>query len=130
MFDKWVLCDDGFENVVKDNKKVGFQMKSLVNYYRGIPLSMIDDIAVRIDGEEVEKDKISLSVGEDFFTLRDMETVGTIKWEFDEKAVIFIEKEGGLGKGPHEVTLTQVIRVAYYPFPCASTNAKTLVIYE
>lgn len=129
MFDNYVLCDKGVKNVEKDGKVVGFEMKTFLSYYRGIPVSMVNDIKVKVDGEEVERNKIKFSVdGEDFFTLDEMETVTTYKWEYGVEATVFVEKEGGLAKGNHEITLNQIIRTPYIPVPLDGINTRTFEI--
>ena len=56
MFDNYVLSEGTVKNVTDSEGKVtGFSMKTRVNYYRGIPLSMIHDLDVELDGEAVEK---------------------------------------------------------------------------
>ncbi len=128
MFESYIICDDGFGNVEKDGKTVGFQYKARVNYYRGIPLSMVNDIRVKVDGEDIERGKIKFSVDEDWFTLDEMETVTFLKWEFGQKATIFIEREGGLSPGDHELFVTQIVRNAYMPFPLTARLKKVLKI--
>ena len=129
MFDNYVLSSKGFKNVDKDAKIVGFEMKTLISYYRGIPLSMVEDVKVKVDGEDIERDKIKFSVdGVDYFTLDEMETVTSYKWEYGLEATIFVEKDGGLAKGKHEVTLNQIIRVPYIPVPLDGINTRTFEI--
>ena len=130
MFDEFALLDNGFGNVTDESGKVtGFQLKTQIPYYRGIPLSMVEWINVKVDGEEVVQSKIKFSPnGEDYFTLDEMTTVTTYKWEFGQEAIVFVEKEGGLSKGSHEISLKQAIRNAYYPFPIEARRTKTFEI--
>jgi len=129
MFDNYVLSCNGFKNVEKDDKIVGFEMKTLISYYRGIPLSMVNDVKVKVDGEDIERYMIKFSAdGLDYFTLDEMETVASYKWEYGQEATIFVEKDGGLAKGKHEVTLNQIIRVPYIPVPLEGINTRTFEI--
>lgn len=130
MFDNYVFSEGSCKNVLnKDGKITGFEMKTLITYYRGIPLSMVHDIQVKVDGVEVPRESIKFSVnGKDYFTLDEMETVTTYRWEYGEEAAVFVEKEGGLSKGEHEVSLTTVSRVSYIPVPFSGTRARKVVI--
>jgi len=128
MFEPYMISDDGFENVVKDGTVVGYQIKTRIAYYRGVPLSMVDEIELRVDDQEVEQEKIHFSVGEETFTLKEMETVTSTKWEFGEKATIFVEQPGGLSRGEHQIFLRQTTRVAYYPFPLEGRRTRTMRI--
>ena len=58
MFDNYVLSNGEVKNIVSDREEnrgeiVGYEMKTLIYYYRGIPLSMVHDVEVQIDGENV-----------------------------------------------------------------------------
>lgn len=130
MFDNYVFTEGSCKNVVgQDGQVKGFELKTLITYYRGIPLSMVHDVKVAVDGVEVTRENIKFSPnGEDYFTLDEMETVTSYKWEYGEEATIFVEKEGGLPKGDHEVKLTTVIRVAYIPVPFDGSRTRKVVI--
>ena len=119
MFDNYVLSEGTVKNETgADGKVTGFSMKTRVNYYRGIPLSMVHDLEVELDGEKMDRDKVKLTVdGIDYFTADEMETVTAYKWEFGEEATVVVEKEGGLPAGEHDVTLSQTIRTEYIPVP-------------
>lgn len=129
MFDNYVLSPNSIKNVERDGKVTGFQLKTLITYYRGIPLSMIHDIKIKVDGNDIERSKIRFSAdGIDYFTLDEMETVTTYKWEYGQEATIFVEMEGGLAKGKHEVTLAEAIRISYIPVPFEGIRAETVEI--
>lgn len=118
MFDNYVLSENGFKNREENGKIVGYEMKTLIPYYRGIPLSMIHDVKISVDGQEVDRKDILFTLdNEYFFTLDEMETVTSFKWEYSKEATIIVKKEGGLSKGQHEVRLEVVIRVSYIPVP-------------
>lgn len=130
MFDNYVFSEGTCKNVAdKDGKINGFELKTLITYYRGIPLSMVHDVKAAVDGVEVPRNSIKFSPnGEDYFTLDEMETVTSYKWEYGEEATVFVEMEGGLSKGEHDVKLTTFIRVAYIPVPFEGTRTRKVVI--
>ncbi|MCD8217955.1 MAG: DUF6379 domain-containing protein, partial [Clostridiales bacterium] len=98
-------------------------------YYRGIPLSMVHDVKVFVDGEEVDRAAIRFSAdGEQYFTLDEMETVTSYKWEYGDEATVFVEREGGLAAGEHEIRLETTIRTEYVPVPFVGTRAEKVVI--
>ena len=129
MFDNYVLSDGTVRNYKRSGETVGFAMKTRVNYYRGIPLSMVHDLTVELDGKQVEPDHIRFSVDEeDWFTPAEMETVTTYKWEFGEEATVLVELPGGLTPGQHTVTLAQTIRTEYIPVPFIGKHTVTVDI--
>mgnify|MGYP001123033851 CR=1 FL=1 len=128
MFEPYVISDDGFENVAKDGKIIGYQLKTRIAYYRGVPLSMVDKVELVVDDQPVPSEKMRFTVGEDTFTLKEMETVTSVKWEFGQQATIFVDQPGGLSKGEHKIFLSQTTRVAYYPFPLEGRRTQIMTI--
>lgn len=129
MFDNNVFLENTCKNLVESGHVIGFELKTNITYYRGIPLSMVNDIGVEFDGEKVAREKIVCSVDEvNWFTLDEMETVTSYKWEYGEPLKIRVLKEGGLSKGKHKVTLDVVVRTAYIPVPLAGRKVRTVEI--
>lgn len=129
MFDNNVFIDGTCKNVVEDGKVIGYEMQTYITYYRGIPLSMINYLAVEVDGVKVDPENIRFTPDHiDWFTLKEMETVGTIKWEYGEPGTVRVLQDGGLSKGTHQVTLTVCTRTAYIPIPLEGTMTRTVVI--
>ncbi|WP_165211440.1 DUF6379 domain-containing protein [Streptococcus tangpeifui] len=129
MFDNNVFKKDSCKNTVVDGKTVGFELETFITYYRAIPLSMVNDIRVKVDGTEVPRDAIRCSAeGEDWFTLDEMTTVTTYKWEYDVPLKIRVTQEEGLSSGEHDVELTVVTRTAYIPIPIKGVNTRKVVI--
>ena len=129
MFDNNVFTEGSCHNVVEDGKIIGYEMQTNITYYRGIPLSMINYIAVETDGVKVPPENIRFTPDHiDWFTLEEMETVSEIKWEYDQKATVRVLQEGGLSKGSHQVHLTVCTRTAYIPIPLEGNMTREVVI--
>lgn len=129
MFDNNVFIEGTCRNVEEDGKVIGFEMKTHITYYRAIPLSMVNYLKVAVDGEEVPAEDIRFAVDPyDWFTLDEMKTVGTIKWEYGTPGTVRVLKEGGLSKGEHEVRLTVCTRTAYIPVPLEGIMTRSVVI--
>ncbi|MEX1377759.1 MAG: DUF6379 domain-containing protein [Eubacteriales bacterium] len=129
MFDSYVWCSGELKPVVKDKKVEGYSLKTYITYYRGIPLSMIHNINIIVDGKEIPKEDIRFSTDEEeWFTLKEMETVTAYKWEYGQEATVFFEYPGGLPKGSHEVTFEVAVRVAYIPVPFSGAATRQIKI--
>lgn len=128
MFDKYMICEDGYGNVQQDGRTVGFAFQARLPYYRGIGLSMVEDIGVIIDGEPVARQDIRFSVRGRTWTLDEMETEYTDRWNFGEKALVTVVRDGGLTPGRHKVQLSERIRVSYLPFVPTTRDTKELLI--
>lgn len=129
MFDNNVFKENSCVNVTEGSKVTGYELQTNITYYRGIPMSMIEYIKVAADGEEVPAEEIRISVDrEDWFTLKEAETVTSYKWEYGEPLYIRVMKENGLSKGTHKVKLTVATRTAYIPVPLEGIKEREVII--
>ena len=52
MFDNYVYNENSLKNFQEDGLIKGFEMQTQITYYRGIPLSMVHDVIVEVDGKK------------------------------------------------------------------------------
>ena len=128
MFDDKMICTDGFENIVEKDRTVGFAILARLPYYRGLGLSMVEDIALSVDGEAIPRENIRFSVRGRTWTLAEMETEYKDRWNFGEKARISALKAGGLAPGRHKIELAERLRISYFPFVPTTKDSKELVL--
>ena len=128
MFDRYMICEDTVRNVSTDGRVRGFEFGARLPYYRGIGLSMVEDVAVTVDGEKVRRDSVRVTVGGRTFTLDEMETEYEARWEFGDIVTVTVLKDGGLSKGEHKLELVEQLRVSYMPFPLQGKDAKVVRI--
>lgn len=130
MFDNNVFIENSCRNVNEHNQITGFELKTYITYYRGIPLSMVNDLQVIVDEVQVPRENIRVSPdqGQYWFTLDEMETVTGHKWEYNIPVTIFVLQEGGLSVGEHQVKLVVNVRTAYIPVPLMGEQTRTVVI--
>lgn len=121
MFDKYLIVDDSLRATAD-----GFAFDARLGYYRGLGLSMIEDLAVTIDGTPVPRDAVRFDEGGGPLTLAEMEQVFDRRWTFGAVATISVVWTEQLAAGEHAVTLSERLRVSYLPFPAINTDAKTL----
>lgn len=128
MFDKHMICTEGFRNVEEHGRKTGFALLARLPYYRGLGLSMIEDIALTVDGNVMPRECIRFSVRGRTWTLEQMETAYDDRWNFGEKATLVVLQPGGLRPGPHKIELAERLRISYLPFVPTTKDAKELVL--
>lgn len=130
MFDNNVFIEGTCKNTVVDGKVQGYELQTYITYYRGIPLSMVNDIRVKTDDVDVPREAIRCSVdgGEYWFTLDEMTTVVGHKWEFGEPMIVRVLQDGGLTAGEHKVQLTVIVRTAYIPVPLEGVKERMVQI--
>lgn len=129
MFDQYVFSENTCRNYEVDGVTQGFEMKTRITYYRGVPCSMIHCVEVEIDGEKVDDQDILFSPNqEEFFTINELTTVTSYKWEYGEEALVRVKRPGGLARGEHKITLRTGIRTAYIPVPLIGTKTRTVIL--
>lgn len=128
MMDQHMLCDDGFENVVHGGQVTGFSLRARLPYYRGLGLSMVEDIAISIDGEALPREAVRLELRGRSWSLDEMEACFDEKWNFGEKARVVVARPGGLRTGAHRVDLAIRYRVSYLPFVPTTRTGRELTL--
>ncbi|MEG3175401.1 DUF6379 domain-containing protein [Sphingomonas sp. RB3P16] len=121
MFDKYLIVDDSLRATPD-----GFAFDARLGYYRGLGLSMVEDLAITIDDTPVPREAVRFDEGGGPLTLDQMEQAFERRWNFGAVATISVVWPDALGAGEHAVTLSQRLRVSYLPFPAINTDAKTL----
>jgi hypothetical protein len=123
VFDQYLIVQDSLRNVVNQEGSIdGFELKIRIPYYRGVPLSCIDSIEIKVafgvDGGSLifTNDNIRFTVAGGSFTMKEMETVATRRWNFDEDATLHVYRPGGLIYLDQSVDLTIAIRAPYGRF--------------
>lgn len=113
MYEKYAVDPNDIQTVVKNGVATGFEVKTKIPYYRGVSLSLIDDVRITLDGKEFTKDQMTFTVGGETYTFEEMETITDLRWEFGEKATIYVNCPGGIFLGTHKVDIMISIRVSY-----------------
>ena len=128
MFDKYIICEDGFCNVSDGKDIIGYQFNTRLPYYRGLGLSMVEDLMLKVDGQNVDRDSVRLTLHGNSYTMQQMETEYEDVWEFGEVATLMVMKKGGLQPGEHQIDLTPHLRISYLPFMLIAQDQKNLAL--
>jgi hypothetical protein len=116
VFEKYMLCTDAFRPLPD-----GFEVELRTPYYRGIVLSLVDKLEIRVDGEPVPPENITLELRGRQYTLDDLRAEHTERWEFGERAIARVRLPGGLAPGEHRISVAEGLRISYMPFPVVNT---------
>lgn len=102
LFEKYILCDEGFGNIFDpahpDDPPIGFTVKVRIPYYRSARLSLIEKLTVKVDGKEYDPARFLFTTHNGTFTLDQMRTMPNHYWLFGEKATITVMEPDGLGR--------------------------------
>jgi Domain of unknown function (DUF6379) len=125
-YETYMICEDGFRNVKKDDVTVGFELQMRIANYRGYLLSQIEDIRIAVDGEAIPRGDIRFSINGRTYTLDEMESVVDNSWGLTQRATVTCLKAGGLSPGAHEIAAEEHIRASYIPMLAVARLTKTL----
>jgi hypothetical protein len=128
MFDKYMICEQGFQNVVENGFATGFQFKARLPYYRGIGVSMIENLEVTVDAEKFPREAIHVMIHENTYSLDQLEQEYEDRWEFGEEGVITVLKPGGLKPGLYKIEMEDTLRISYLPFLLVGSDNKVLTL--
>ncbi|MEO6092378.1 MAG: DUF6379 domain-containing protein [Novosphingobium sp.] len=124
MFDRYLICEDTLRNTGPADAPDGFAFEAKLGYYRGLGLSMIEELAVSVDGEELPRDAVRFDEGKGALSLDEMATAYDRRWHFGETATIAVAHPGGFPAGEHQLSLRQKLRISYLPFPSINVDQK------
>lgn len=127
MFDKYLIDPATIKNTGPEESPTGFSFEARLGYYRGLTLSMIEELAVSVDGKELPREAIRFDEGNGALSLQEMEAVYDRRWAFGAPATISVAFPGGLPAGAHSIALRQKLRISYMPFPSFNNDEKTFV---
>lgn len=128
MFDHHIICRDGFGNVTENEKVIGFRFQARLPYYRGLGLSMVEDLGITINGTKIDRQAIRFAIRGREWTLDELETVYDDRWNFGEKATITVLMPGGLAIRSHTLELAERLRISYLPFVPVTRYATELEV--
>jgi hypothetical protein len=130
VFDRYIIVEDSLRNVADGNggAPVGFAFEIRMPYYRGLGLSMVEDVGVSVDGHRYPREAISFAVRGTTYSLAEMETEYEDRWEFGEPATVTVAHPGGLAPGEHDVENEQRLRISYLPWLGGGRDRKRLTL--
>lgn len=126
MFDKYIIDAASVANTGPADAPTGFCFTSKLGYYRGLGLSMVEDLKVSIDGQDLPRAAIRFDEGSGPLTLDQMEAAFDRRWPFGAPATIHVALAGGFPKGEHTLALQQRLRISYLPFPAFNNDQKVI----
>lgn len=110
-----VLQPDALRPLVLEAGPVGFSLDIMLNYYRGLPLSTIEQFELSVDGERVSEQLLLFEYNRKLFTLGHLRLAFAEFWSV-KKSLRVLVYQGGLAAGDHDVSLTLILRAPYMQF--------------
>lgn len=114
-FEDRVVRQDGFYNVLLNGKQVGFNLDLRINYYRGLPLSSVQVIEIKIDGERIPDSLVLAELNGKMFTTGQMKEMYAEYW--GSKTPMHVRVfNSGLAPGEHDVEVRIEFKSPYMEF--------------
>ncbi|NAZ84318.1 hypothetical protein GTR02_21175 [Kineococcus sp. R8] len=117
MFEKYVIVPGTLRNTVAEGRSTGYEIGVRMPYYRGLALSMVEDVALTVDGVRALAEATTVTVHGNSYRLTELGAVTDDRWELGEVAVVRVAHPGGLAPGEHDVEVVQRLRISYMPVP-------------
>jgi hypothetical protein len=121
MYDQHIIVPGSLAHVTEHGRITGYEIGIRLPYYRGQWLSIVEDIAVTVDGVKAPRDAVRFTLRGHRWTLDELETATTARWEFGEVAQLSVLQDGGLAAGEHELTVAEQLRISYLPWVPTTT---------
>jgi hypothetical protein len=130
MFDKYIICENSLRERAENDAATGFSLALRLPYYRALGLSMVEKIALTIDGEIVPVERMTLNVEDGAFAVADLDKVDDARWGFGEVARLDVEGVTlkATPEGGHDVQVEQHLRISYLPFTLVGKDRKRLAL--
>ncbi|RJP28542.1 MAG: hypothetical protein C4536_12245 [Actinobacteria bacterium] len=108
--EQFMIGDDGLENVMENGGVTGFRVGLSIPYYRALPLSCIEEIALQVDGQAVGGEDLRFELDGERFGLDELSPLYDRWWSVDKRAYLVGRKPGGLQPGEHAVMISMKLR--------------------
>jgi hypothetical protein len=128
MFDKYIICENSLRQRSGNGAGNGFSVELRLPYYRALGLSMVEKIALTIDGAPVPQERMTLVVADGAFAVCDLGEVQDARWGFGEVARLDVDGVAlaATPAGGHDVQVEQHLRISYLPFMLVGKDRKQL----
>lgn len=118
MFDRFLIRSDSLQNAVEDGRVTGFKFAVRIADYRGCFLSLHNGYYLECDGVEYPREKQRFEInGKGPRSFEEIKKAVWEHWNYDDEGIVYVEKEGGLAPGHHEIKLQQSVLAAYGYMP-------------
>ncbi|MBU7591273.1 C-glycoside deglycosidase beta subunit domain-containing protein [Metabacillus halosaccharovorans] len=111
------VCDGSLKNTYVNGKKMGYEFQIRLSNYRGHYLSCIHELAVSVDGKEIDSNDFTFTLNNKEFTVNQLPSLISEFWSVVEPATIKVYEPEGLEEGEHHIDLKLLLRIPYMPVP-------------
>ncbi|HCM5830600.1 DUF6379 domain-containing protein [Klebsiella pneumoniae] len=122
-FNELLIRPNGLKLTKVNDCVTGFEFELGLPSYRGIYLSCIEDISLKVDGVKVDESQVRLEINNKVFTLQELSSLFAEYWYVMDRATLRVRDSSGLALGSHLIEMSMKERIPY-----AGYNGGYLVI--
>lgn len=105
-------------DLVEDNSLLatdeGYQLQVRLDWYRSLPLSCVEKVALALDGQPVAAEQIRFGINGHEYKLAELVTLADEVWFVLDSATLSVGQPGVVARGEsHTVTVEIAIRAPY-----------------
>jgi hypothetical protein len=116
-----VFAEDLLPAVARVDEPCALAVEIRLNWYRALPLSCIEDIALTVDGEPVERERLSLRLRGDEIPVARLGEHADRWWNVLDAPELVARGDVAVAAGEHDVELAITVRIPYFgPLPDGS----------
>lgn len=101
------LREQPIQNVVR-NGVPGYELSVNLTSYRALPLSCIEGLLLKVDGEDVDPSTVVLTLNGYSHKLAELASLSHVWWFILEPATLFVPSQTPLAPGNHRVDATLI----------------------
>jgi len=109
-FEDKVLQEDSLRNIKVNGNTVGFHVGIHLNYYRGLHVSCVEKLELKVDGQAVPEDRIVFGINGKKFMISQLKYLFSEFWGIKMMAHLEVYNGAGLAEGEHDVELILELR--------------------
>jgi hypothetical protein len=121
MYDQHII----YPGSLRNSDTGGWSIGARLPYYRGQPLSIVEDIILTIDGATVPREQVRFSVRGKTWSLEQLEECTAERWEFGEVATVTALGQQALAAGEHQIGVAVQLRISYLPWAPTTSCSRT-----
>jgi len=118
VLDNFLVRKDSLMNFFENGKVAGFKFAVRNANYRGVFLSLHNGYYIKLDDvvypREVQKFEINGKSPRDF---EEIKKAVYEHWDYDDEAIVYVYKDGGISSGKHVMEFQQSVLAAYGYMP-------------
>ncbi len=114
-FSKYMLCEDGFGNMMVEDSPLGYQFQLRIPITKGNYLSCLEYVSFALDGKEIPRNQIVFKLNDKRFSLDDLPELYAEFWYVLDRATILVYSAEAL-YGRHRIDGEIHMRFAYMDY--------------